>query len=94
MSKKPLACRHCKKPFRRAAGAGLECGSDCEQAYINAMDAHRKALSAAGFVQHPETPNVWHKDGVAITEEQVKHVGFEKAIRKHTSAVAEHSQTH
>lgn len=91
MSKKPLACRHCGKQFARAAGAGLFCGKDCEDAHCSAMDDHRKSLTDAGFVQHPETPNIWHKDGVALTEEQVKHVGFEKAVRQHGSAVAEHS---
>jgi len=55
------------------------------------MDEHRKALTNAGFVQHPEIPNVWNKDGVAITEEQVKHVGFQKAVRQHGSAAAEHA---
>jgi len=54
------------------------------------MDEHRKALADAGFVQHAETPNIWHKDDVSITEEQVKHVGFQKAVRQHGSAAAEY----
>lgn len=90
MSKKPLACRHCGSKFPRAAGAGLFCGSDCQMQHEAYTENATFDLKAAGFEQHPETPNIWHKDGVAITEEQVKHVGFEKAVRQHGSAAAEH----
>lgn len=91
MSKKPLGCHHCGKPFRRAPGAGRFCGDTCEKAHAAAMDQHRKSLTDAGFLQHSETPNLWLKDGVAISEEQVKNIGFEKAMRKHQSAAAEHA---
>jgi hypothetical protein len=87
-SRQPLKCYHCKTSFPRTPGAGLFCGKDCEDAHCAAIEDNRKQLTDAGFVQHPETPNIWQKDGVAVTEEQVKHVGFEKAVQLHASHLA------
>ncbi len=89
MSKKPLACRHCGTQFRRSAGAGLFCGDNCELAHDKANASNRESLLSAGFTQHEETPNIWVKDGVAVTEEQVKHQGLVKALHKHAGAVHE-----
>jgi len=91
VNKQPLRCIHCGGLFRREAGAGLCCGPGCEDKYKATTEQNRKALADAGFVQHPETPNIWHKDGVAVTEEQVKHHGIEKTIHLHAGAVAEHA---
>ena len=47
------------------------------------MEAAREGLKAAGFEQHAEAPNLWLKDGTAVSEEHVKQIGIEKALTIH-----------
>lgn len=89
--RKPLQCAHCGAKFQRVSGAGLFCGKDCQEAFGVAHAEVTGHMQAAGFTQHTEAPNLWVKDGVAIGIEHVKAHGFIKAIRRHTSAVAEHA---
>lgn len=73
------------------AGAGLFCGNDCKAAFIAANESTKGMLVEAGFTQHPDTPNLWVKDGVAIAQEHVNFLGFDKAVLRHQSAVREHA---
>jgi hypothetical protein len=88
MARTPLKCYHCGQPFPRTSGAGLFCGSDCEADHAAALEGIRSDLQTAGFAQHAETPNLWVRDGVALAEEHVKHVGLKKALQQHESHVA------
>ena len=92
MSKQPLRCIHCGQQFPRIAGAGLCCGDDCAKQHEAAREQIRKDLSAGGFTQNAETPNLWTKDGVSITEEHVKHAGMAVAMQQHASHAAGVSQ--
>ncbi len=93
MSKKPLGCHHCGQHNQRLPGAGLFCGADCEKQHGEAIVNTRKTLAANGFVQHHEVSNIWTKNGVAVTEEMVKHVGIDKTSQRHLSAVAENKSS-
>jgi hypothetical protein len=92
-NRKPLKCAHCGNDFPRTAGAGLFCGDDCKAEFAKAHELTKGMLMEAGFTQHPETPNLWVKDGVAVALENVKHVGMDKTIQRHASAVAESKTT-
>lgn len=89
--RKPLKCAHCGTPFKRTPMAGLFCGDGCKNGFAEKHAELTEQMKAAGFTQHTEAPNLWIKDGVAIGIEHVKAHGFIKAIRRHTSAVAEHA---
>lgn len=61
----------------------LFCSEACGQ---KPKEAHAKLL-AAGFEPDPYAPNIYRKDGVAVTVEQVNHVGIDKTILHHSFAV-------
>lgn len=52
------------------------------------MENMRFDLKKAGFEQHVDVPNLWVKDGVAISEEQSKKIGLTKALARHASHAA------
>jgi predicted ATP-dependent serine protease len=90
---KEFTCRHCGKRFPKTLGAGLCCGDDCQTEYAKHAETISDQLSAAGFEQSSEAPNMWSKDNVSITIEEVKHVGLDEAIRKHGAVVQELSNS-
>lgn len=45
-------------------------------------------LRKAGFSQDTDVPNLWVKNGVAISEEQAKKIGLIKALARHASHAA------
>jgi hypothetical protein len=49
-------------------------------------------LLDAGFAQHPDIPNLWMKDGVAVSHEAVKHDGIEKVLVRHQAVVQSQAQ--
>lgn len=89
--RKPLKCSHCGTNFKRAPMAGLFCNDSCKKGFAEKQEELTEQMKAAGFTQHTEVPNLWIKDGVAIGIEHVKAHGFIKAMRRHASAVAEHT---
>jgi hypothetical protein len=84
----PLACAHCGKEFPRVACAGLFCGDDCAKEHATQMEKATVDLQAAGFEQHAEAPNLWVKEGHAISVEHVKQIGIEKALNIHARHAA------
>ena len=80
--KKPV-CVVCGK---RVLYGNLTCSLACEAVRNQRQQEHVEALEQAGFVRDPETPNVFSKDGIAMTLELVEGVGLEKAIRNHAIA--------
>ena len=79
--KKPK-CRFCGSPVLYG---NLFCSAKCgaNDKTFRAQDV--KALEAQGFVQD-KIPNIYRKDGVAVTLEHVAHVGLEKALQLHQQA--------
>jgi len=77
------ACRTC-------GGAVLFGNLYCSKLCGQQMKVHAADIVAAGFVQDSDVPNVFRKDGVAITTEQVMHVGLDKALQLHAHATDAH----
>jgi hypothetical protein len=65
----------------------LYCSAKCGEGRLS-HSATREALDKRGFKVDNETPNIYLKDGVALTLEHVNHVGLDKAIIQHDAAVA------
>lgn len=76
-----------KTPVCRTCGGkvlfgNLFCSKACGQ---KPKEAHSQ-LVEAGFEPDPYTPNIYRKDGVAVTAEQVNHVGLAKTLLIHGHA--------
>lgn len=80
--KRPV-CRTCTRPV---VFGNLFCSKACGQKPKEV----KSQLLDAGFEPDPYTPNIYRKDGVAVTTEQVNHVGIDKALLHHTHAVEAH----
>ncbi len=67
---------------------GLFCSPACRDKYAADHLAIGKQLTEAGFSQHPDTPNMWLKQDVAITAEEVRNHGITKVLERHARAIA------
>lgn len=77
--KKPV-CRTCGKPVLYG---NLYCSYACGQA----PKAAHEQLQAQGFTQSEAAPNIYTRDGIAVTTEQVNYLGIEAAMRVHRATV-------
>jgi hypothetical protein len=91
MAHEGFSCIHCGARMPWEPGADLHCGEDCVKERAKAVAEAVEALCEAGFEQHPEAPNMWLKDFVAITIEQVLNDGIETTLAAHTIA-AQHKK--
>lgn len=87
MPQKPPVCHHCGKPVPREHGGDLTCGPDCRSRFLSAREASSTELRALGFTEHAETPDLWGKDGVHISIDQVIREGLEETLARHAEAV-------
>lgn len=88
MSRKPLKCTHCGKNMPRESGAGLHCGDDCAKEHNEQLCDTETQLLKLGFSNvDSDAPNIFVKDGVAVTLHEVKHVGIDKAMATHAETV-------
>jgi hypothetical protein len=85
-----FACKSCGAIFQHRPGADLHCGDECRQDYELAIEQAISALRQEGFSRETEAPNLFVKDGVFVSIEQVIHEGFENALAAHARAVAVH----
>lgn len=81
-------CHGCGEAFPHKSGIGLHHSAKCEKA-----DAKKKAQLAArivaqGFKQNKKAPNVFTKNGVSITLEQVKIDGLKETLKAHAAVKA------
>lgn len=84
-----LVCHHCGRLASSDTGGDLTCSADCRGRYATARNSAEQGLSAAGFVKHADVSNLWAKDGVHISIDQVIREGFEQTIARHKAAAAE-----
>jgi hypothetical protein len=87
---KELHCLHCNKigspnEFRPW---GLYCSEACRKGYEAKAQSAVAQLKALGFTQHPETPNLFVKDGVHISKEQVHRGNLPELVQKHAAVAA------
>ncbi len=85
--RKQHSCHHCGTNTQREHGGFRFCGDECEKQHDAEHGSIRERLQAEGFVQHPETPNIWSKAGVSVTEHECYQRGIEAVLEKHQSVV-------
>lgn len=75
----------CGKAFPHQPGAGLFCSPRCEKAHRAHVERTAGQLVARGFKRNAKAPNVFTKDGISITQEQVKQHGLKEILKLHAS---------
>jgi hypothetical protein len=83
-----FACRHCGQFFPVTPGADLHCSPKCARDYETAKIDTAALLVEQGFALHGEIPNLFVKDGVHVSLEQVMHEGFQRTLEAHSHALA------
>lgn len=68
--------------------AGRFCSTDCEKQHVNEHAAIRERLEKEGFVRSEETPNLWSKAGVSVTEESCFERGIDQVLGQHQSVIS------
>lgn len=83
---KPVRCHYCHTTVDHADLIdGLFCSTSCRDAHALQHQAIRQQLTDAGFTPH-EIPNVWIKDGAAVTEDEVIAHGIDETLAAHLRA--------
>lgn len=79
-------CVGCGENFPHVPGADLYCSGDCRKEHEAALAEAAKVLLSEGFSRVKATPNLFHRDGVAISIEQVMDEGIESTLAAHDRA--------
>lgn len=83
----PLHCHGHAGQFRHQHGADLHCSHECREQYRAAQLMFEEALRQAGFSQVKDVPNLWLKDGVHLSIDEVIREGMDQTLAKHRAAV-------
>lgn len=86
------ACHYCGKHDTETVmqqNGGRFCSDGCAIAYQSDIEKAATSLAANGFERSPETPNLYTKDGVSLTVEEVMNEGLGSSLARHTAIVAE-----
>jgi len=78
-----MAAPVCRTCGGAVVHGNLFCSKQCGQA----PKAAHEQLRAQGFVQSAGVPNVYVRDGVAVTVEHVNAIGIDAVLRHHRTAV-------
>jgi hypothetical protein len=81
-----LLCAGCGDKFPHAHGADRFCDDDCREDHKAALAEAERAILSNGFSRDEATPNLFHKDGVAISIEQVMDEGMDNVLAAHDRA--------
>jgi hypothetical protein len=82
-------CRSCGR--QHTGDGNLHCSKGCANDYAQASEQAVKALTAEGFSRDTSTPNLFWRDGAAVSLEQVIHEGIKQAVAAHSRAVSARS---
>lgn len=80
---KRLGCRLCGAPVLHG---NLYCSAKCGKRSTEQWKTAIARLESEGFVADPNTPNIYRKDGIAVTLERIMHVGMDTALLQHRQA--------
>jgi len=81
-------CHGCGRKFPHSPGSDLHCSDECRDKGEQVRRDAAFSLEKLGFAQSEHAPNLYEKDGVAISVEQfMKEQGI--ALEKHAKAVAQ-----
>lgn len=90
MAHQGFNCIHCGSAMPHAPGADIVCGDDCREDRAKAIAEAKLDLIKRGFEEHAEAPNIWTKDYVAITIEQILSEGIDATLASHAIAAEQY----
>lgn len=61
----------------------MHCSKGCNETYASNLTHAVSALEALQFERDPKTPNIFRRDGVATTLEEVLDRGLEAVLSDH-----------
>ena len=67
---------------------GMFCSKACEDIFAAEVLEVEAELLQNGFVQDKETPNIYRKDGVAVTKEQLHRANLPAILSLHKAVVS------
>lgn len=67
--------------------SGRFCSDECAKQHADEHTAIRQRLEKEGFVRSEETPNLWSKAGVSVTEESCFERGIDQVLTQHQSVI-------
>ena len=67
----PLRCHGHGGDFAHRRGADLNCSKECEAQLRAAQSIFEKVLEDTGFSRVQEVPNIWKREGVHLSIEEV-----------------------
>lgn len=73
----------CSRSYFRGHGDGLYCSASCAAQHKTLLAAAEKALAEEGFKAHIDIKNLYGKNGVYISIEDVVSRGIEKVLAEH-----------
>lgn len=81
-------CHNCGNAFPHKPGVGLHCSQKCEAADNRKKAKIEESILKQGFKRNRKAPNVFTKNGVSITLEQVKLNGLKETLKAHAAVKA------
>ena len=85
----PILCHGHGGTVPHRVGADLHCSKECEEQHRAAQQLMEQALRDTGFNQSQEVPNLWERQGVHISIEEVLREGLDSTLARHREAVQE-----
>jgi len=82
-----LLCHGHAGHFSHRHGADIHCSKECEEQHHAVQQFLEKALRDTGFNQRKDVPNLWERDGVHISIEEVMREGLDPTLARHREAV-------
>ena len=84
---RPLQCHGHGGDFVHRRGADLHCSHECAEQHRAAQLIFEQVLRDTGFSQVKEVPNLWQREGVHLSIEEVMREGIDPTLARHRAAV-------
>jgi hypothetical protein len=68
-------------------GADLYCSKECAEQHRAAQSIFEQVLRDTGFSQMKDVPNLWERDGVHLSIDEVLREGLDSTLARHREAV-------
>lgn len=85
----PILCHGHGGKVHHRHGADLHCSPECAAQHRAAQQIFEQVLKDTGFRQVSDVPNLWQREGVHLSIEEVMREGLDSALARHRQAVEE-----
>jgi hypothetical protein len=86
MARAKVFCHGCEKATISHQGGDVFCSDECRKQHAAAKLMFEAVLKDTGFVQSKDVPNLWARDGVHISIEEVMRSGIKETLARHQAS--------